>query len=81
MTSNLINISAHVPQSLAKKLEKVAKFEERPKSFYIKKSLEKFLEEKLEDIKDHIRTQKAYKDFKKSGAKSVPYEEVFKNLK
>ena len=32
-----INISAHITEDLADKLNKVCEFEERPKSFYIKK--------------------------------------------
>jgi predicted DNA-binding protein len=79
MTSNLVNISAHVPQSLAKKLEKVAKFEERPKSFYIKKSLEKYLQEKLEDIQDYVSARKTLKEAKAKGEKFYSMDEVFKD--
>jgi predicted transcriptional regulator len=45
-----VNISAHISKSLAEKLEKVANFEERPKSYYIKKALEQFLELRLKNI-------------------------------
>ena len=69
-----INISAQIPAALAKKLEKVAAFEERSKSYYIKKSLEKYLEEKLEDIEG----KKAQKEIKKSGKKTVSLEKTFK---
>ncbi len=75
-----VNISAQIPATLAKKLEKVAAFEERSKSYYIKKSLEKYLEEKLEDIEDLIDGKKAQREFKKSGKKTVSFEETFKHL-
>ncbi len=76
-----VNISAQIPASLAKKLEKVCAFEERSKSYYIKKSLEKFLEEKLEDIGDLIDGKKAQKEFKASGKKTVSFEETFRHLR
>ena len=77
---SMVNISAQIPAELAKKLEKVASFEERSKSYYIKKSLEKFLSDKLEDIEDLIDGKKAQREFKKSGKKTVSLEEVFKHL-
>jgi len=73
-----VNISAQIPTSLAKKLEKVAAFEERSKSYYIKKSLEKYLEEKLEDIQDYIDAKKAQKEFNASGRQTVSWEEIKK---
>jgi predicted DNA-binding protein len=75
-----INISAHITEDLANKLNKVCEFEERPKSFYIKKSLEKYLNERLEDIEDYYEAREAYKKFKDSGESGVPLEEVMKNV-
>jgi len=76
--SSVVNISAQIPAALAKKLEKISAFEGRSKSYYIKKSLEKFFEEKLEDILDLIDGKAAQKEFIKSGRKTIPFEKVFK---
>ncbi len=73
-----VNISAQIPASLAKKLEKVSAFEERSKSYYVKKSLEKYLEEKLEDIEDYLDARKARKEFNASGRVGIPLAEVKK---
>jgi predicted DNA-binding protein len=58
MTTNTVNISAQIPAALSNKLEKVAKFEERPKSYYIRKALEIFLEEALQEIKNNKKRSK-----------------------
>jgi predicted DNA-binding protein len=81
MATHLVNISAHVPQALAKRLEKVAKFEERSKSFYIKKALEEYLKARIEDIQDSIEIAKEYEEFKKSKQKSISFKEAFKGIK
>lgn len=81
MTEKLVNISAQIPSDLAEKLQKISDFEERSKSYYIKKSLEKFLSERLEDVEDYIDSKKAYEEFKESGEETVSFGEVFKGVK
>ncbi|MDB2550935.1 ribbon-helix-helix domain-containing protein [Rickettsiales bacterium] len=75
-----INISAHIPVELSNKLEKVCKLEERSKSYYIKKSLEQYLSQRLEDIEDYYDADQSYMEFKKSGESSVPLDEVLKDI-
>ena len=59
MSKEMVNVSAQIPRSLANKLEKVAKFYERPKSFFIRKALETFLEDSLSKIeKDKSKKNK-----------------------
>jgi predicted DNA-binding protein len=72
----VVNISAHISKELSDKLEKVAKFEERAKSYYIKKSLEQFLEQRLEDMEDYIDAKNAVEEMRKTGEKSISWEEV-----
>ena len=75
-----INISAHIPTTLSDKLEKVCKLEERSKSYYIKKSLEQYLDKRLEDIEDYHDANESYIEFKKSGKESASLDEVFKDI-
>jgi RHH-type rel operon transcriptional repressor/antitoxin RelB len=75
-----INISAHIPATLSDKLEKVCKLEERSKSYYIKKSLEQYLDKRLEDIEDYHDANESYIEFKKSGEESVSLDGVFKDI-
>ena len=60
---NTLNISVNIPLEMAKTLDKVAKFEERSKSYYIKKGLARILEEKIVDIKDYLEVRKDHKKF------------------
>lgn len=76
-----VNISANIPLSLSQKLEKVAAIEERAKSFYIRKSLEQYLSQRLEDMEDYSDAKKAYDEFAASGKQTVSFNEVFKNVK
>ena len=81
MTTKLVNISAHIPTDLANKLQKVADFEERPKSYYIKKGLAEILEEKSRDIEDYLSAKKTLEKAKANGEGFVSFDEVFKNIK
>jgi predicted DNA-binding protein len=81
MTTKLVNISAHISIDLAEKLQKIANFEERPKSYYIKKGLSKILEERLRDIQDYTKAKKTLKQAKVSNEKFVSFDEVFKGVK
>lgn len=78
MLQQTVNISAQIPAELAKKLERVANAEERSKSYYIKKSLEKFLQEKLEDMEDYIDAKNALEEHKNSGQKTINYKDALK---
>lgn len=80
MTIKEVTISAHIPQDLANKLQRVSEFEERSKSYYIKKSLEKYLSEKLEDIEDYLDAARSYEEFKASGEETVSFNEAFKDI-
>jgi len=48
--SKVVTISAQIPAELEKSLIKLCESEERSKSYYIKKALEKLIQEKLKDI-------------------------------
>ncbi len=76
----VVNISAHISKELSDKLEKVAKFEERAKSYYIKKSLEQFLEQRLEDMEDYIDAKNAVEEMKRTGEQGIPFEDICKEL-
>jgi predicted DNA-binding protein len=75
-----VNISAHIDESLAHKLEKVSEFEGRSKSYYIKKGLVMLLDQKFQDMQDIISAQKTLKAAKISGD-FVSFDKVFKNIK
>ncbi len=76
-----VNISTNVPIELAKMLEKVANFEERSKSYYIKKGLAELLEKRVQDMEDYLAAQKEHDEFIKSKEKAISFKEVFKNKK
>jgi RHH-type rel operon transcriptional repressor/antitoxin RelB len=81
MKSQFVTISAQIPASLDKDLTKICESEERSKSYFIKKALENFLEEKLQDIEDYHEAKKLYEEFKKSGEKAIPYSQIKKKYK
>ena len=80
MTERLNNISAHIPADLAEKLEMVSKFEERPKSYYIKKGLSELLEEKFRNMQDYLSAKKTLEKAKADND-FVSFEEAFKDVK
>lgn len=74
-----VNVSAHIPEELAKMLDLVSKIEERSKSYYIQKGLKAILEQKLEDL-DDIKDVAEY--HKAKGLEAVmSWEEVQKLIK
>lgn len=79
--ADTVSISAQIPQELGAMLEKVARFEERSKSYYVKKGLERLLRERLEDLEDYYEAKAAYEEFLASGEEAIPMEEVFKDVK
>ena len=79
--STSISISANIPVELGEMLNKVSRAEERSKSYYIKKGLEQFLRDKLENLEDYQEANQAHNEFMASGEETVFFEEVFKNVK
>ena len=77
----MTTISAQIPKELSDALTKVAKVEDRSKSYYIKKSLEQFLKTRLENLEDYQDAQQEYDEFIASGESSVSADKVFKNIK
>ena len=77
----LENVSAHISKDLAEKLNKVSEFEQRSKSYYITKGLEKILEEKITDLEDYLSAKKTLDEAKAKGEEFVSFEEVFKDVK
>ena len=75
-----ISISANIPVELGEMLNKVSRAEERSKSYYIKKGLEQFLRDKLENLEDYQDANQAHNEFMASGEEGVSFEEVFKNV-
>lgn len=75
-----INISAHIEENLATKLEKVCQFEGRSKSYYIKKGLALILDPKFQDIQDMISAKKTMDAVKKSNEKLLTFDEVFEDI-
>lgn len=76
-----VSISANIPKELSELLEKIAKKEERSKSYYIKKGLEKLLADRLEDIEDYNETEELYNAFLASNEQTISFENMKKNLK
>lgn len=76
MQDTIVTISAQIPSSLDRDLGIICQIEERSKSYFIKKALEKLLKEKLEDLEDYNAAKKAYEEFKKSGKKGIPYDKI-----
>lgn len=81
MQNNIVTISAQISKELDKNLTMICEIEERSKSYFIKKALESFLAEKLEEIADYNEAKKSYAEFKKSGEKAIPYDKIKKKYK
>lgn len=76
-----VNISAHIDDDLANKLEKVAEFEGRSKTYYIKKGLSEILDQKFQDMQDMLNAQKTLKTVIADKEDFVSFDEVFKDVK
>lgn len=48
--NKVVTISAQIPAELEKSLIKLCEFEERSKSYFIKKALEKLIQEKIKEV-------------------------------
>ncbi|MBP7709942.1 MAG: hypothetical protein KA100_02600 [Rickettsiales bacterium] len=81
MSDKVVTISAQIPFHLDQGLAIICAAEDRSKSFFIKKALEEFLREKLEDAQDYQDAKEAYEKFKKSKQKAIPYDKIKKKYK
>ncbi len=77
---NTVRISSRIPAELDEMLSRVSKIEKKPKSYYVKKSLEFFLTNKLEDIEDYEEAEKSYSEFIASGEKTISFSEIKNTL-
>lgn len=78
--STAASVSANIPKELGDMLEKIAKAEERSKSYYIKKGLEKILTDRLEALEDYEDAKQAYDERIASGEKAVPFDDMKREL-
>lgn len=67
-------LAVRISKELEARLDRLAQSAERSKSYYVKKALEKFLEEEEE----RQIAIKAYESFVKSGKRVHSFEEVMK---
>ena len=74
-------LSCTIPFELGKQLNLLAELEERSKSYYVKKALQEFLSERLENTLLAKIGDEAYKEYLESGEESIPYDEIRKKLK
>lgn len=74
-------LSVNLPAEILDKLNKVSKFEERPKSYYIKKGLSEILNQRCQDIEDHLSAKKTMEQVLAKNEKLVSFDEVFKTAK
>ena len=73
-------LSCTIPAELGKQLNLISQLEERSKSYYVKKALESFLSERLEDALLASIGEEAYKEHLLSGEVGIPYGEIRKEL-
>ena len=78
--SGMVSISANISQELNDMLNQVAQAEERSKSYYIKKGLEQFLRDRIENLEDYEDAVSAYQEYQASGEDAVSLDEVFKDV-
>lgn len=67
-------LAVRLSQSLEERLTALAERTHRSKSYYVKKALEEFLENKAE----YEIAAAAYKEYLESGKKSISFEELMK---
>jgi RHH-type rel operon transcriptional repressor/antitoxin RelB len=76
-----VTLSCTIPAELGEQLSLLADVEERSKSYYVKKALQEFLSERLEDALLSKIGDKAYKEYLESGEEGIPYDQIRKELK
>ena len=57
--NKVVTISAQIPAELEKALIKLCESEERSKSYFIKKALEKLIQEKFKEVGSSVKKNKA----------------------
>jgi predicted DNA-binding protein len=73
-------ISVSLPDELFKMLENFSEKEERAKSYYIKKALENYFAQKLEEEEDYKDVVESLAEFKASNETGKTWEELQKEL-
>lgn len=73
-------ISVSLPDELFKMLENFSEKEERAKSYYIKKALENYFSQRLEEEEDYKDVVQSLAEFKASGEVGKTWEELQKEL-
>lgn len=71
-------ISTRISDNLNMDLIKIAKFQERSKSYIVKKALQKYLIEAMEDAEDIAAAEEALTSIE-AGEKTISWERVQKN--
>jgi len=69
-------LSVRLPQDLEKRLTHLSQVTKRPKSYYVREAIERF----LEDIEDVYLAETAYEDFLKSGESAITLNAVERSL-
>lgn len=73
-------ISISLSDKLSEMLENISKREERTKSYYIKKALENYFIQRLEDEEDYKDVVNSLAEFKASGEQGKSWDELQKEL-
>jgi len=73
-------ISVSLPDELFKILGSFSKKEERAKSYYIKKALENYFSQRLEENEDYKDVVESLAEFKASGKTGKSWKELQKEL-
>lgn len=79
-TTGTTTLSCTIPLALGKQLNLIADIEERSKSYYVKKALQEFLGERLENALLAQMGDKAYKEYLESGEEGISYDKIRKDL-
>ena len=70
-------LGLRLPSALEKRLQTLADKTHRSKSFYARKAIEEF----LDDREDYLLAADSFANFEKSGRKAISLEEMKKRLK
>ncbi len=65
-------LTVRLPKDFEDRLNSLAQATNRPKSFYVREALTKY----LEDIEDAYLAEAAYEEFVTSGEKAIPIDEI-----
>jgi len=73
-------ISCTIPTDLGEQLKLISELEERSKSYYVKKALESFLEDRLEDALLAKMGDEAYKEYMDGGQETISFDDIRKEI-